>query len=184
MKSIRFIYAASLTAALVLLTATSACNSTGCLENQSSIPLAGFYSSGTEERVVIDSIKVYGLGAPGDSSLTASIRASQVYLPLRSSAEATSFCFRYLQKDLDCPELIDTLTLEYDSEPRFVSEECGAMYFYHVRRMSYTRHLIDSVAMPDSLINNVDIERLKIYFLTQEVDDTPGADPDQTEQEP
>lgn len=177
------ISATVLTALLTLMVFATGCNSSGCMENQSSIPLAGFYSAGTEERVVIDSIKVYGLGAPGDSALTSSVRASQVYLPLRSSAESTAFCFRYLQKDLDTPQLIDTLTLDYDSEPRFVSEECGAMYFYHVRRLTHTRHLIDSVAMPDSLIDNVDIERLKIYFLTQTVDDTPEADPDQTEQE-
>ena len=158
MKRRPTILSAAITAALAMI-AAAGCNSSGCLENQSSIPLAGFYSSGTDERVVIDSIKVYGLGAPGHSSLTASIRASQVYLPLRSSTDVTSFCFRYLQKDLDLPELIDTLTLEYDSEPRFVSEECGAMYFYHVRRLAYTRHLIDSVAMPDSLINNVAFER-------------------------
>lgn len=183
MKHVSLLSAATLTAMLALASATTGCNSAGCMENQSSIPLAGFYAAGTEERVVIDSIKVYGLGAPGDSALTSSVRASQVYLPLRSSAATTSFCFRYLQKNLDIPQLIDTLTIDYDSEPRFVSEECGAMYFYHVRKLTHTSHLIDSVAMPDSLINNVDIERLKIYFLTQTVDDTPGADPDQTEQE-
>lgn len=62
------ISATVLTALLTLMVFATGCNSSGCMENQSSIPLAGFYSAGTEERVVIDSIKVYGLGAPGDSA--------------------------------------------------------------------------------------------------------------------
>ena len=57
MKRRPTILSAAITAALAMI-AAAGCNSSGCLENQSSIPLAGFYSSGTDERVVIDSIKV------------------------------------------------------------------------------------------------------------------------------
>lgn len=40
------------------------------------------------------------------------------------------------------------------------------MYHYKVTRFTYTRHLIDSVAMTDSLITNVDRETIKIFFRT------------------
>ena len=146
------------------------CSVVGCLENQSSVPLAGFYSYTTGSAITVDSIWVYGVGARGDSMLNTSLRASTVYLPFRSEMQTTSFAFRYLQHNLDYPELIDTITFEYTSMPRFVSEECGAMYFYEITGMSHTSHLIDSVAVTDSLINNFDIQRIKIFFRTAEPD--------------
>ena len=150
-------------AATVMAAVLTACNNSGCLENQSAVPLAGFYDSATDETVVLDSLMIYGIGAPGDSSLIAG-RAGTVYLPLRSAAESTSFCFRYLQKDLDIPALNDTLTFDYTSEPRFVSEECGAMYFYHITGYRCTDHLIDSVVVTNPEITNFDTERIRVYF--------------------
>ena len=41
------------------------------------------------------------------------------------------------------------------------------MYRYTITRLSYTQHLIDSVAVTDSLVTNTDIKRLKIYFRTE-----------------
>ena len=40
------------------------------------------------------------------------------------------------------------------------------MYVYDIRRMSYTRNVIDSMAILDSLITNVDDPRIAIYFKT------------------
>lgn len=147
------------------------CNTSGCMENQSSIPLAGFYSYTTGQAISVDSVKVYGVDAPNDSMLNMSLRStSTVYLPFRADKTSTSFAFRYMQKDLDFPQLIDTITFTYESEPRFVSEECGAMFFYQITGMKYTTHLIDSVGIADSLINNFDIERIRIFFRTSEPD--------------
>ncbi|MCH5319424.1 MAG: hypothetical protein J1E38_06920 [Paramuribaculum sp.] len=155
-------------AVLAISAILPACNTVGCLENQSSVPLAGFYSSTTGGKISVDSIWVYGIGAPGDSMLNTSLRASTVYLPFRAEQPSTSFAIRYLQSDLNFPALIDTIKFSYDSEPRFVSEECGAMFFYHITGISYTTHLIDSVAVIDSLINNFDTERIKIFYRTAE----------------
>lgn len=146
------------------------CSTVGCLENQSSVPLAGFYSSTTLSSITVDSIWVYGVGARGDSMLNTSLQASTVYLPFRSDMPSTSFAFRYLQQGLDDTSLIDTITFEYNSLPRFVSEECGAMYFYEITQVSHTTHLIDSVAVTDSLINNYDTQRIEIFFRTAESD--------------
>lgn len=149
---------------LLLGAAVWCCNTVGCLQNQSSIPLAGFYDGTTDTSIALDSITVYGVGAPNDSSLITTRTASMVYLPFRSDASSTSFCFRYLAKHLDYPELNDTVSFTYTSQPKFVSEECGAMYFYTITGVKYTTHLIDSVAVTDSLINNIDNERIKIFF--------------------
>ncbi len=158
----------NLIAVLLLLTS---CSSTGCLENQSSLPLAGFYSSRTQEGIAIDSLQVWGVGAPGDSMLVDGV-ARNTYLPLRSSMEIASFCFHYDQKELSSPLLNDTITLSYSSQPRFVSEECGAMYFYEIKTLHHTCHLIDSVVLVQPEVNNIDRETMRIYFRTAEpVDD-------------
>ncbi|MDE6048775.1 MAG: hypothetical protein K2G09_03675 [Paramuribaculum sp.] len=149
--------------ALALALAWS-CNTVGCLQNQSSLPLAGFYDSATDKAISVDSLRVYGIGAPNDSSLISTRTASMVYLPFRSDASSTSFCFRYLAKALDYPELNDTITFTYTSQPRFVSEECGAMYVYTITGVTHTSHIIENVVVTDSFINNLDNQRIKILF--------------------
>lgn len=163
-----------ITASLVIaaLLATG-CNTSGCTDNRSSILLAGFYSSGTLRSISVDSLEMGGVDAPDDSLLiNIDQRLNQVYMPLRSQQSSTSFCFHYASKALDFPELNDTITLDYSGEPYFASEECGAMYRYHVHRLEYTTHIIDSIAMPDSLINNANVERMKIFFRTANPDDS------------
>lgn len=158
--------APALLAAACLL-ALGSCNTSGCLDNQSSIPLAGFYSMSTRRAVALDSLAIYGVGAPGDSILYFDEpRLSQAYLPLRSSASQVSYCFRYMQQALDAPRYVDTLTLTYTPVTYFASEQCGAMYRYHVHSMTHTTHLIDSVALLDTIITNVPSEQIKIFFRT------------------
>lgn len=144
-----------------------ACNTNGCLENRNSVPLAGFYGSGTDSYISLDSLQIEGVGAPGDSVLsTPGSAINQIYLPMRSTQTGTKWKIAYKWKALDYPELCDTIDLTYRSEPYFASEECGAIYRYHITRVSHTEHLIDSVAITDSTITNVDIERIRIYFRT------------------
>lgn len=160
--------------AATLLAAAVACNTSGCLENQNSVPLAGFYAYGSDKSISIDSLEIGGVGAPNDSLLCdVSQRLSQIYLPFRAMHSSSSFYIHYAQRALDYPELNDTLTFYYDSQPYFASEECGAMYHYNIVRLTYTHHLIDSVGISDSLINNVDVERIRIYFRTSSSDDEP-----------
>ncbi len=163
-------------AAIALVAIAWSCNTTGCLQNQSSVPLAGFYDRETDKIIGIDSLSVYGIGAPNDSSLITTKVASRVYLPFRSESSSTSFCFRYLAKALDYPQLNDTVTFTYTSEPRFVSEECGAMYFYTITGVTCTTHLIESVEITDSLINNVDTEKIRIYFRVAKDDEEDSGD--------
>ena len=168
-----------LTYTLLLLSALSlvvaGCNSVGCTENQNSVPLAGFYSYSTFAKIAPDSVEIGGVGAPNDSLLvTVRSRVNQVYLPFRSIKPSTSFYIAYRQKALDYRWLNDTLTFTYESIPYFASQDCGAMYHYKITNLSYTTHLIDSVGISDSLITNVELERIQIYFRTN--------DPTQTEQ--
>ncbi len=152
----------------VIAAIMAACSTDGCLNNQNSLPLAGFYSSTTHSAISIDSIDISGVGAPHDSLLHSSgTTVSEIYLPFRSNENSTSFCFHYTERHISSPALNDTLTFRYTSEPYFASEECGAMYRFRINHFDYTRHLIDSVAVADSLITNTDIQRIHIYMRTQ-----------------
>ena len=42
------------------------------------------------------------------------------------------------------------------------------MYNYRIRRVDYTRHIVDSVAVVDSLITNNNLQQIRIYFRTEQ----------------
>lgn len=146
--------------------ALTSCSSDGCLENQSSIPLAGFYDSESKQAIVLNSLEVYGIGATGDSLLTTNgVETKQTYLPFRSTQKNTAFCFHYTEFG-ETNAYNDTIWFDYESIPYFASEECGAMFRYKITSVRHTDILIDSVTIIDPEITNVDVERIKIYFKT------------------
>lgn len=168
------IYTAAIACALV----AASCSTDGCLDNQNSIPLAGIYSAETGSPVSLSGIQIMGVGAPNDSLLVASGSVQQVYLPMRSTANTTEWCFHYTQPGIDTEAFNDYIRFTYTSEPYFASEECGAMYRYHITEVEYTTNLLESVEITDSLITNTDVERIRLYFRTA----TP-PDPDEGEGE-
>lgn len=165
--------------AVALLAAPTGCNTSSCTENQSSLPLAGFYDT-AGDAISVDSLQVSGVGAPADSALyDGKTILSKIYLPFRSTTDVTSYCFRYMHEETDIPALNDTITFGYTSKPYFTSEECGVSYIYTIDRLSYTTHIIDSVAITDSIISPLELERIKIFFRTSSGDsgnDEPGSD--------
>ncbi|MCM1518879.1 MAG: DUF6452 family protein [Pseudoflavonifractor sp.] len=158
---------ATVATAVAICVAVS-CNTAGCYDNQSSIPLAGFYADSSHNEITVDSISIGGVGAPDDSLLLNNATASKVYLPFRADRNSTSFYIHYDQQLISDPALNDTLTFTYSSEPYFASDECGAMYRYTIISCDYTTHLVASVEVTDPLITNADIERIHIYFRTSD----------------
>ena len=157
----------SVIVAAAAVTLPTACNTAGCTENQNSLPLAGFYSMSTKQPVSLSDLSVMGVGAPGDSLLYQSgTMLTQIYLPLRSTKDVTTYRFTYSSTSTpDRPEAVtDEVTFTYQSHPWFASEQCGAMYRYRITSINYTRNLIDSIGIIDSLITNLDIEKIRIYF--------------------
>lgn len=155
----------------ILSMALASCSSDGCLENRSSLPLAGFYSS-KDEAISLDSLEISGIGALDPEPLiSAGERISTVYLPMRSTETTTAWQFAYRYKYLD--GLCDTISFTYSSDPYFASYDCGVVYKYHIEEMHHTFHLIDSVIITDSLVTNTDIQRIKIYFRTNDESEAP-----------
>lgn len=152
--------------AVLAVLALSACNTSGCLENRSSVPLAGFYAADSAgSSISLDSLQITGLGMPeSDPLVKAGTRTGSVYLPMRATEPSATWLFAYKWRDLDFPELVDTIAFHYTSDPYFSSVECGVIFKYRITRLDYTTHLIDSVALADSLITNTDVERIRIYF--------------------
>lgn len=144
----------------------SGCSTNECFDNQNSLPLAGFYSSDpTPQAISLDSISIYGLGAPGDSILQDSVRSlSQSYLPFRIDQNSTTYVIQYLAGLAGIYRMADTITFNYDIVPMFVSSACGAVYYYKMDTIITTHNFIDSVTCPLGEITNANIENLRIYF--------------------
>ncbi len=143
-----------------------ACASNDCDGNKNSLPLAQFMSSDSvPQKVSIDSISIYGIGAPGDSLLLDSAaNVSSTYLPFRIDQNSTSFVFQYLQSVIGQEDIRDTITFRYDIVPHFVSAACGAVYDFNNIDISHTSHFIDSISCPDGRISNANITNIFIYF--------------------
>ena len=150
----------------VSLSLMTGCATDECMQNRNALPLAGFYAStGRHEKIALDSIKVLGLGAPGDSVLfDGHSRVSQLYLPFRLDTDTTRYLFLYEQKQLAALDICDTLTFIYDRTPRFVSSACGVSYVFTIKEIRNSGILIDSVACPAGEITNMAAENLEIYF--------------------
>ncbi|MFI3239723.1 MAG: DUF6452 family protein [Bacteroidales bacterium] len=146
------------------------CGIAECYENTSSIPLAGLYSSSTLSSISIDSITVYGIGAPGDSILLDNESSiTQVYMPFRvDNGGVTQYVFHWEQSAISDSIYNDTLTFVYAEIPQFHSFECGAMYYYELEEFSYTQNIIDSVAVTTDMFTNVDVETIEIYLKTSD----------------
>ncbi|MDE6323978.1 MAG: hypothetical protein K2L85_07615 [Paramuribaculum sp.] len=157
-----------LAALLIAAAVAHSCNTSGCTDNQSALPLAGYYSSSSGAEISVADMTVSGQGAPGDSALYGpSETRSEVYLPFRSDADRTVWLFTYAPDGSN--PVTDRIEFTYTSEPYFASEECGAMYFYRITSMTHSTNLIDSVVITDSLITNVNNQRIKIYFRTADI---------------
>ncbi len=166
MGKITRIFSALFVIAICVAPIFNSCSSNGCMDNQSSIPLAGFYSSQTKGAITVDSLTLYGVGAPGDSVLYSNQSLKQAYMPLRITTDETQYVFHYEQKKLSSTALNDTLTIEYKKTPFFVSSECGTVYIFDIEDFAYTKHLIDSIKIPTMKITNADVETVKVYFRT------------------
>lgn len=158
----------------------SGCNSSGCTDNKSSIPLVGFYSYATLSAISVSQISVGGVDAPDDSLIVNNSSAGEVYLPFRAEYDETRFYIHYHSRGIDDPAFNDTLTFRYNRIPYFASEECGAMFKYEVTEFVSTYHLIDSVSLLDATITNADRETIRIFFRTYT--EPPEENPDTPEE--
>ena len=148
---------------LLLGLGTAACGDDSCYDNGSSLPLAKFYVGTSQQSV--SGLTIMGIGAPGDSLLADSTSLSEVYLPLRANVSSTAFAItRWIPVDTLRIPLRDTLTIDYDAVPYFHSAECGAMFNFDVKHLSWTENAIDSVTLVTPMITNSITPAMRIHF--------------------
>lgn len=150
--------------AIVSALIATACSSDECEDNKNSLPLAGFYSSSeTPQQIAVDSLTVFGAGAPGDSIIIDNAsNVASVYLPFRIDQNETRFILKYNQKALRGAS--DFIQFNYDIVPKFVSAACGVIYEYHINSIEHSHALIDSVTVPEKVITNANRQNIRIYF--------------------
>lgn len=151
--------------AVLTLVLFAMCANDECLDNKNSLPLAGFYAATEKAPALrVDSLTVYGVGAPGDSVLLDCQSASELYLPFRIDQEETTFVFRYDNKAAAELGLEDRITFRYDIKPMFTGASCGMIYEYEMREIETTHVFIDSITCPDGLIDNTAVQNIRVYF--------------------
>lgn len=141
----------------------SGCSSNECLENGTSLPTAGFFSSQpVPEPISIEGLKVWAIDAPGDSVLfNDGSQISELYLPFNLDADVTSYVFEYPSSS---GYMADTISFRYHRQPWFVSSACGAVVNFKIEDISHSSLMIDSVTCPDGIITNAVGQNIKIYF--------------------
>lgn len=150
---------------VVLAALLAGCASKDCYDNKNSLPLATFYRDGEHgpTQVSLDSVKVYGVGAPRDSVLVDTASSIQeLFLPFRIDAGSTTYVIDYV--DTGHRGMADTVTFNYDAKPWFVSEACGAIYIYEMKSIETTKWLLDSVTCPQGIIDNKPVSNLYFYL--------------------
>ena len=143
------------------------CSGSECYDNHSALPLAGFYSYPYEQKISLNRVTIYGVGAPGDSMLYYQQNLSEAYLPFRLDSDTTTYVFEYPPAVEGADVFTDSVTFIYNRKPWFVSPACGAMYFYEIKEVKHTHLLIDSIAT-DATITNANSQNIKIFFDTGE----------------
>lgn len=131
-----------------------------CLEPYDVFLHARFVTlAGAQEKdTLLLNADIYGTGRE-DSLITAGKESfSKIDFPPDPNRDSCSFVFRY-------NGLSDTLVFSYERSVRLLSYECGFIQEYKNLKVEHTMHLIDSVAVVDTLVSNKDDENIKIYLF-------------------
>lgn len=143
---------------------------TACSESDCSIggrPAARFNFLDTEslEQVsLFDSLTITSLGT--DSVLLNKGKALKyVALPLSYVATETTYILQYTETEHD------TIWLEHENTPHFISMDCGVDMFYTIKNIRYTTWVLDSIVIRNADINDTEKENFQILYTT-----TPAAE--------
>ena len=165
-KASRILLKASAAITMLLTLAIAACdNGTDCNINNVSYNRIQLYGTGESSNTPAvysypDTLTVKLL-INGRDSIVANrlVGASELLLPVSYTNECDTLVFEY-SDNID-----DTLYVEHNNIPYFVSTDCGMAMFHNVTGLRHTRNLIDSAAINESLINFEWHENIKLYIV-------------------
>lgn len=100
----------------------------------------------------------------GDSILINKERnVKTIMVPYGYTQKETIYVFSY-----SSPAFVvtDTLWVEHTNREHFISMDCGISVFSHIDTIRFTKHMIDSLAIVNSELDNDEKDNVHIYYST------------------
>ncbi len=151
---------------LLFIVLTSCTSTDSCRENTEVKMQIGFYTKTknsttgvySKSSLNIDSIWANGLGV--DSFYyKKKLSTKSINLPLKNKAEQTDYIIRF-------NNTTDTISVFYqNNDGYYLSLECGCVVAHTIDEVVTTGHFIDSLAIINREINNVNAENIQIYHF-------------------
>lgn len=145
--------------ALVTIQFVSCAEDTDCSMTARKMMYATFYKKlNTAQKDTLDSLTVTALGT--DSIIVnKDAKVSGESFPLNWTADSTSLIFHYANTTRK-----DTIKIWHTNVPIFVSMECGYSMGQTISKVSYTKHVLDSIYVAYKLANIDAIQNIRIYY--------------------
>ena len=109
-----------------------------------------------DQAAPVDSFSVYGVGI-ADSLYRVVNKAGTIELPLNGKAQESGFVMVF-------GEVNDTVWLQYDVVPWFLSEECGFALNYELTGTRHTLNTIKSVVIVTNEVTSFEDTNIRIYY--------------------
>lgn len=118
------------------------------------------YQQDEDGKYITDTISTLTVTALGTDSviINAQETVTDLTLPLRWAVDSTVLVFHYPDSELD------TLTVHHTNTPYFLSMDCGYQVKQVITGVTYTQHLLDSIAIIDTEANVYGTENLRLYY--------------------
>lgn len=139
-----------------LLSLSLACTEESCEQDTEVLMLAGFYESGSGNKLTVDSLSIHGLYMP-DSLIYSNVKLKQAGLPLNPSATSCSFIIINGSRK-------DTIEIQYEPNLKLLSQACGYIYIYTLEQMHFTSNGIRNILIINEQVNPGDEENIQIFF--------------------
>lgn len=145
---------------------------TGCSESDCGMlsrPLLKlrFYSYEDKKEIKItDTLTILTTNSSngGDSILINKERNVGIALiPFGYTQKETTYVFKYIT---EIATMTDTLWVKHTNREHFISMDCGISVFSHIDDITYTKHLIDSLAIMNPELDNNEKDNIHIFYST------------------
>lgn len=87
------------------------------------------------------------------------LNATDLQLPMSYNNERDTLIFHYTGK------FTDTLYIDHENIPFYISMECGTVMYHKLTGIKYTNSFIDSAVIANDYIKFENNENIKIYFI-------------------
>jgi hypothetical protein len=153
---------------IIFLIFGSACtNKSVCLEPQTTAFRGGFYYANSDTSISLkDSFLINANIYFGQENLYFNNikNASKFSAILSTIKESTLFFFQSDSSDFSA-EQIDTIQVYHTNELHFISVACGYQFYHQINKISFTKHVIDTIYLNNTNVNNdVNKEHFKIVL--------------------